>query len=148
MQNTGLGTVRRVTTGLCAVVAGLVLVTACSSSSKSGGGSKAPASGAGSTTAAAPASGGAGGSTATSKAVTVDVKNFSFEPQKLTVPVGTVVTWKFEDSAQHTVQADKGAFTSKPLNNNQTYSFTFNSAGTYDYICSIHQYMTGSVTVK
>jgi plastocyanin len=151
MPSTRLGTLPRVITGISAVIVGVALVSSCSSS-KSAGGSTTPAPGAATTpvSGAAPVSGGVSGgaSTATGKAVTIDVKNFSFEPQKVTVAIGTVVTWKFEDSAQHTVKADNGAFTSKPLNNNQTYAFTFNTAGTYSYICSIHQYMTGSVTVK
>jgi plastocyanin len=147
MSKAQLATPARVMTALTAVVAGLVLVTACSSSSKSAGGST-PASGATTSSAGGTTSSAGGASTASGKAVTIDVKNFSFNPQKVVVSTGTAVTWKFEDSAQHTVKADNGAFSSTPLSNNQTYSFTFNTAGTYSYICSIHQYMTGSVVVQ
>ncbi|MCW2524818.1 MAG: plastocyanin [Frankiales bacterium] len=65
----------------------------------------------------------------------------------LTVPVGTKVTWKFEDSAAHTVKANDGSFTSPAMKSGQTFSFTFTKAGSYPYICSIHQYMTGTITV-
>lgn len=77
----------------------------------------------------------------------VIVKNFSFSPTTLTVATGTRVTWKFEDSAQHTVSADDKSFLSPALNSEQTYSFTFAKPGTYQYICSIHQYMKGTVIV-
>jgi plastocyanin len=78
----------------------------------------------------------------------IDIKNFTFTPMALTVSVGTKVTWMFEDSAKHTVKADDGSFSSPALSDGQTFSFTFTKAGTYSYICSIHQYMKGTITVK
>lgn len=117
------------------VVVGL-LATACSSS-KTGGG-RAGAATTGATT----------GSSAATAPDTVVVKNFSFNPMSLTVPVGTTVTWKFEDAAPHTVSALDKSFASASLSSGQTYSFRFMTAGTYQYICSIHQYMKGSVTVR
>jgi plastocyanin len=78
----------------------------------------------------------------------VDIKNFAFSPKDLTVTKGTKVTWKFEDSAAHTVKADDGSFTSPALSNGKTFSYTFTKTGTFKYICSIHQYMTATVTVK
>jgi plastocyanin len=135
-----LHSVRRALLGLLTVLTAVALMTACSSSSKSsgsksGGGASAPAAG-------------SGGSTATSKDVTIEVKNFAFTPKNLTVSTGTKVTWKFDDSAGHTATANGGAFKSPTLSNGKTYSFTFNTPGTYPYICSIHQYMTATITVK
>jgi plastocyanin len=78
----------------------------------------------------------------------VEVKNFSFSPMDLTVTAGTTVTWKFDDSAQHTVKASDGSFTSPALSNGKTFSFKFTKPGKYSYICSIHQYMTGTITVS
>lgn len=120
--------------GVIALPAAIVLASGCSSAKAGGGG-----------TSAVPAT---GASTATAKAVTVDVKNFSFNPPQLTVRPGTTVTWKFEDSALHTVAANDNRFHSASLNNGATFSYTFNKAGTYNYLCSIHQYMTGTVTVR
>jgi plastocyanin len=119
--------------------AALILGSAvgCSSSSKPSGG--------GATTARGSAS---AGSSATTAPDTVEIKNFSFSPMSLTVPVGTKVTWKFDDSAQHTVSADDKSFVSPAMSNGQTYSYTFTKAGTYQYICSIHQYMKGTVVVQ
>lgn len=93
----------------------------------------------------APAS---GGSAAAAGGSTVEINNFAFAPAKLTVPAGTSVSWKFEDSTQHTVTADDKSFTSEALGNGQTYEHTFDTKGTLAYHCSIHPFMKGSVEVK
>jgi plastocyanin len=91
-----------------------------------------------------------GGSTppAATGASTVHVKNFSFNPGAITVKTGAKVTWIFDDSAKHNVTADDKSFKSADLSSGGSYSFTFNKAGTYSYICSIHQYMTAKVIVQ
>lgn len=78
----------------------------------------------------------------------VEVKNFTYTPANLTVPTGATVTWKFEDSAPHDVLADDQSFSSSLLNDGETYQFTFTSPGSYPYICSVHPYMMGTVTVQ
>ena len=80
-------------------------------------------------------------------AVTID--NFAFSPANITVKKGTTVTWTNKDSATHTVTSTSGpaSFDSGNLPNGKTYSFTFNTAGTYQYHCTIHSGMTGTVTV-
>ena len=78
----------------------------------------------------------------------VEIKNFMFAPMTLTVPVGTTVTWKFDDAASHTVAADDNSFSSSPMSNGQTYTHTFSSAGTVKYHCSIHPFMTGTIVVQ
>lgn len=122
----------------------LTLASGCSSSSPSTGGGSSAASGGAGATGGGSAKGGAPDSSAT----TVDIKDFAFAPMTLTVPVGAKVTWKFDDQAKHTVVADDKSFTSPAKSSGQTYSFTFPKAGTYKYICSIHEYMTGTVVVK
>jgi plastocyanin len=132
---------RRALAAVALPVALLLLATACGSSKSSG------AAGSGGTT--APTSGAASSAGATaSGATTVEVKNFAFSPVDMTVAVGTKVTWKFDDSAGHTVKSDDGTFSSPTLSNGKTFDFTFSKAGTYSYICSIHQYMAGTITVK
>lgn len=74
------------------------------------------------------------------------IKNFAFNPQTITVTVGTNVTWVNEDSAPHTIKSDN--FNSEYLNTEDSFKFTFNNAGTYDYICGIHPAMKGRVIVK
>ena len=75
------------------------------------------------------------------------IQNFAFAPAALTVKVGATVTWTNRDDEPHTVVADGGQFRSPGLDSNATYSYTFAAAGTYDYVCSIHPFMRGSVVV-
>lgn len=77
----------------------------------------------------------------------VDIDGFAFAPATLTVPVGSTVTWTNEDDDPHTVVADGGAFRSQALTKGGVYSFTFPVAGTFDYDCSIHPFMRGTVVV-
>lgn len=77
----------------------------------------------------------------------VVIKNFAFAPAKLTVKAGTQVTFGNADAEAHTVTADDHSFDSKNLEPIKSFSYTFKSAGTVTYHCSIHTYMTGSVTV-
>jgi plastocyanin len=65
----------------------------------------------------------------------------------LTVNVGSKVTWTNTDSVTHTVTSDNGVFGSGDLAPNATFSYTFNTTGTFAYHCSIHTYMTGTVIV-
>jgi plastocyanin len=133
---------------LAATAAVVILATACSSSAKAaGGGGSTTSSSASSAASTMPMPASSGGSSTSAAGNEVDVKNFSFSPMSMTVAVGTTVTWKFEDSAAHTVSADDKSFVSPALSNGKTYTHTFTKAGTYQYICSIHQYMKGTIVV-
>jgi plastocyanin len=82
-------------------------------------------------------------------AITVKIDNFAFSDQTVTVAPGATVTWVNEDDAPHTIVAEDGkSFRSKTLDTGDKYSFTFMSAGTFGYFCSIHPHMTGKVVVK
>jgi plastocyanin len=85
--------------------------------------------------------------TASSSGNSVSIMNFSFNPNSLTVKVGTKVTWTNHDSVTHTVTADQGAFNS-PVAPGSSFSFTFTKAGTYAYHCSIHPSMTATIIVQ
>ena len=80
---------------------------------------------------------------------TVAIQNFAFTPVSITVKKGTKVTWTNKDSTAHTVTENDGKSgpASSDVNPGQTYSFTYNTVGTFQYHCSIHPSMTGSVTV-
>ena len=78
---------------------------------------------------------------------TVDIKDFAFSPDTITVTKGTTVTWTNKDSAPHTVTGIGTDFTSETLNQGQTYSHTFDEAGTFEYQCHIHPSMRGKVIV-
>jgi len=77
----------------------------------------------------------------------VAIRNFAFAPAMVTVPVGTTITWTNDDQDAHTVSATGGAFKSAALNNGDTFRFTFSKPGRYDYLCSIHPFMTATVVV-
>jgi plastocyanin len=62
--------------------------------------------------------------------------------------MGTTVTWTNDDGVNHTVTSDQGAFDSGPLATGQTFSQTFNQAGTFTYHCTIHPSMQGTVVVQ
>jgi plastocyanin len=77
----------------------------------------------------------------------VSVENFAFAPATLTVPVGSTVSWTNHDADPHTVAANDGSFHSPGMGTGATFSFTFPTAGTFDYVCSIHPFMHGTVVV-
>jgi len=78
----------------------------------------------------------------------VTIGNFMFGPKELTVPVGTTVKWVNHDDIPHTVANKDKAFRSKALDTGDSYSYTFASAGTFDYFCGLHPYMVGKIIVK
>jgi plastocyanin len=78
----------------------------------------------------------------------ITIDNFTFTPKELTVAVGTTVKWVNHDDIPHTVVEKKTTFRSKALDTDDSYSFTFASAGTFDYFCGLHPHMVGQVTVK
>nr|WP_231514521.1 cupredoxin family copper-binding protein [Mycobacterium sp. URHB0044] len=77
----------------------------------------------------------------------VDITNFAFAPATLSIPIGATVTWTNGDEEPHTVVADDGSFHSPGMGTGGTYSFTFTNAGSFDYVCSIHPFMHGTVVV-
>jgi amicyanin len=88
------------------------------------------------------------GAVAAEDANSVTIDNFSFTAPELTVAVGTTVKWVNHDDIPHNVVATNKAFRSKPLDTDDSYSFTFASAGTYDYFCGLHPKMQGKIIVQ
>ncbi len=85
--------------------------------------------------------------TLTLQPVAIDITNFAFVPATVTISKGTTVVWTQQDSGvSHTV-TDIG-FDSPPLSQGQTFNQTFNDAGTFNYHCSIHPTMTGTIIVQ
>jgi len=84
----------------------------------------------------------------TPPAAEVKIDNFTFTPQKVTVKAGTTVTWTNEDDIPHTVSASGKEFKSKVLDTDDKYSFTFATPGTFEYFCSLHPHMTGTIVVE
>ncbi|HEY4863203.1 MAG TPA: cupredoxin family copper-binding protein [Xanthobacteraceae bacterium] len=78
----------------------------------------------------------------------VTIDNFTFAPAELTISVGTTVTFDNHDDIPHSVVEKNKLFRSKALDTDESYSFTFTSAGTYDYFCGLHPHMVGKIIVK
>ena len=79
---------------------------------------------------------------------TVKIRNFKFEPANVTIVEGKTVQFINEDEEPHTATSTDGIFNSKALDTNQTWNYTATKPGTFPYICSIHPFMKGTVTVK
>ena len=78
----------------------------------------------------------------------VKIDNFAFAPQRIVVQAGTTVTWTNADDAPHTIVSTTKLFKSSALDTEDKFSFTFATPGTYDYFCSLHPHMTGTVVVE
>jgi plastocyanin len=78
----------------------------------------------------------------------VTIDNFSFGPGELNVAVGTTVKFINHDDIPHSVVENNKSFRSKALDTDDSYSYTFASAGTFSYFCGLHPKMVGKIIVK
>ncbi len=78
----------------------------------------------------------------------VEIIEDSFDPETTTVMAGETVSWTNMDDETHTVTADDGTFDSGEIENGESFNYTFEETGTFDYYCTIHPEMTGSVIVE
>src|SRR3954467_135725 len=79
---------------------------------------------------------------------TVNIFGSAFSPKSITITEGDTVTWVNRDNANHQILGDKGQFVSAILRPRQTFSFTFNAAGTYTYKDELNRKLRGAVVVK
>ncbi len=77
----------------------------------------------------------------------VAIVDLTFVPSVIEVESGTTVTWVNDDGVPHTATATEGAFNSGVLMSGETFSQTFDTAGSFDYFCAIHPSMVGTVVV-
>ena len=121
------------TTQMHRVLAALVLAFALAACGGSGGSSSA--------------SSGSGGESAQPGAVTI--ADLAYDPADLSVATGTQVTWTNDDDATHTVTFDDSSVESSgQMKKGDTFSATFDEAGTYSYVCAVHPDMKAKVTVQ
>jgi plastocyanin len=80
--------------------------------------------------------------------VTVEVKEFKFKPEAISVARGTTVTWLNGDEEPHTIASTDGVFRSSALESGDRFSYTFSKPGTYHYFCAIHPHMRADVIVQ
>lgn len=97
---------------------------------------------------ATPGAADAGTATA-GQAAAVEIKNFSFNPPEISVPVGGSVTWTNDDSTPHTATGlDREALQSGAIKPGESFTQKFDTAGTFEYFCEFHPNMKGTIVVK
>jgi len=77
----------------------------------------------------------------------VSIVDFQFIPQTDTVTVGDTVRWTNNGAVPHTSTSNSGVWNSGTLSPGQSFSFQFNSTGSFPYHCAIHPSMTGTIVV-
>lgn len=78
----------------------------------------------------------------------VRIKNFDFAPARLAVEAGTKVTWTNQDASNHTVTFAKAPGDLGNVDEKGKATATFQTPGTYPYVCQYHPNMKGTITVK
>lgn len=82
------------------------------------------------------------------QSVTVTIRDFVYFPEDLTINAGATVTWVNEDAAPHDATDNNDAWATEVLDEGESGSITFAEAGVFPYYCSIHPFMTATVTVR
>ena len=79
----------------------------------------------------------------------IEIKDFAFNPQMLTVKSGDKITWINRDEEPHTIASVEKQFKkSTALDTDQEFTITAGAPGTYTYFCSVHPKMTGTIIVE
>lgn len=78
----------------------------------------------------------------------VDIRNFAFNPQQITVKNGDKVRWTNNDFVAHKITSDTGIFVSEIIDTGKFFEFIFTSVGEFPYHCAIHPSMTGKIIVE
>ena len=81
-------------------------------------------------------------------AVTIEISGFRYGPPNLSVPVGATVTWVNRDEAPHDSEARDKTWETSLLQRDEESVITFDEVGTWEYFCTIHPYMTATLTVR
>ena len=88
-------------------------------------------------------------STGNAKENKIEIKDFAFNPQNITVKSGDKITWINRDEEPHTVVSVGKKFQRSPgLDTDQEFSIIAGAPGTYEYFCSVHPKMTGTIVVQ
>jgi plastocyanin len=74
--------------------------------------------------------------------------NTAYSPNPINITPGTTVSWVNNDNTTHTSTGNAGIWSSGSIAPGDRFSFTFQSAGTFSYHCSIHPNMVGTVNVQ
>ena len=96
-----------------------------------------------------PPSGGGGGTADVTITIVAENGSMSFNPNPSTVNVGQRVDWRNSTAAIHTATQNGGAFDTGSINAGSTSApITMGTAGSFDYHCSLHPDMVGTLTVR
>ena len=87
-------------------------------------------------------------SAAPGNTVQVNIAKFAYGPKDITVAPGTTVVWTNQDETPHTVTSSDKSFASKGMDTGDTFEHTFATEGDFNYICTVHPFMTGVVHVR
>jgi plastocyanin len=82
------------------------------------------------------------------KAIVVEIKDFAFSPDKVTIRKGSTVTFINRDKVKHTATADGGEFDTGLLGTDVSGEVKFDETGTFTFYCSPHPGMTGTIVVQ
>jgi plastocyanin len=86
---------------------------------------------------------------ASAESTAVTIQGFAFNPPTIEIPAGGSVTWTNEDNAPHTATGlDRDALQSGTIPFGESYTQTFDTAGTFEYFCEFHPNMEGSIVVE
>ena len=122
----------------CTLALGAVVLTGCGDDDEPEATTQAESA----TTEAEPTAGEAAATTA------VDIADFKYDPETITVPAGSEVTWTNSDEAPHTATADDESFDTGTLKLDDEGAATFDEPGTYSYYCRFHAFMKATVEVE
>ena len=80
--------------------------------------------------------------------VELNIAKFAFAPKEITIAPGTKLVWTNHDETPHTVTSNDKSFASKGLDTDDKFEHTFTKEGDFNYICTVHPFMTGVVHVR
>ena len=85
---------------------------------------------------------------ATPPQIEVIIQGSTFIPDIQNIPAGALVLWYNDDSIDHTVTARDNSFDSGSISPNETFEYTFEQPGEFEYYCKIHPSMVGKITIE
>jgi plastocyanin len=80
--------------------------------------------------------------------IVIGIRNYNYNPRIISIPLGATVTWLNDDKVDHTATEKNGVWDSTIIHSEESQTLQFDTPGTYNYYCTIHPYMTGTLTVR
>ena len=89
------------------------------------------------------------GADAAAESLAVEIKDFAYNPDEITIPTGGSVTWTNDDTVPHTATGlDREVLQSGAIAAGESFTQTFDTAGTFEYFCEFHPNMKGAFVVE